>query len=44
VTTASAYARVADLMVDDHACLTFGEPEDLLTLLPRSSAMGWRAA
>jgi anti-anti-sigma regulatory factor len=29
---ASADERVTDLMVDDHACLTFGEPEDLFDL------------
>jgi anti-anti-sigma regulatory factor len=32
VTTASADAQITDLMVDDHACLTFGEPEDLFDL------------
>jgi anti-anti-sigma regulatory factor len=32
VTTANADAQVTDLMVDDHACLTFGEPEDLFDL------------
>jgi anti-anti-sigma regulatory factor len=32
VTTASADAQITDLMVDDHACLTFGDPEDLFDL------------
>src|ERR1700759_915413 len=32
VTTASADAQITDLAVDDHACLTFGEPEDLFDL------------
>ena len=32
MTTASADAQITDLMVDDHACLTFGDPEDLFDL------------
>jgi anti-anti-sigma regulatory factor len=32
VTTADAGTQITDLTVDDHACLTFGEPEELLDL------------
>jgi anti-anti-sigma regulatory factor len=32
VTTAGADVQITDLAVDDHACLTFGEPEDLFDL------------
>src|SRR5689334_25249782 len=32
VTTAGADVQITDLAVDDHACLTFGEPEELLDL------------
>jgi anti-anti-sigma regulatory factor len=32
VTTAGADAQITDLTVDDHACLTFGEPEELFDL------------
>ena len=28
----SADAQITDLTVNDHACLTFGEPEELLDL------------
>ena len=28
----SANAQITDLTVNDHACLTFGEPEELLDL------------
>src|SRR4029079_19495481 len=30
--TVGADAQITDLTVDDHACLTFGEPEDLFDL------------
>ena len=30
--TGSADTQITDLTVDDHACLTFGEPEELLDL------------
>ena len=30
--TGSADAQITDLAVDDHACLTFGEPEELFDL------------
>src|SRR6201996_7568437 len=30
--TVGADAQITDLAVDDHACLTFGEPEDLFDL------------
>ena len=30
--TTSAGAQITELAVNDHACLTFGEPEDLLDL------------
>ena len=30
--TIGADAQITDLTVDDHACLTFGEPEDLFDL------------
>jgi len=32
VTTAGADVQITDLAVDDHACLTFGEPEELFDL------------
>jgi hypothetical protein len=32
VTTAGADVQITDLTVDDHACLTFGEPEELFDL------------
>ena len=32
MTTAGADVQITDLAVDDHACLTFGEPEDLFDL------------
>ena len=32
MTTAGADAQITDLTVDDHACLTFGEPEELFDL------------
>src|ERR1700742_3725991 len=30
--TAETSAQITDLTVDDHACLTFGEPEELFDL------------
>ena len=30
--TISSDAQITDLAVDDHACLTFGDPEELLDL------------
>ena len=30
--TVSSDAQITDLAVDDHACLTFGDPEELLDL------------
>jgi hypothetical protein len=32
VTTVGADSQITDLTVNDHACLTFGEPEELLDL------------
>ena len=32
MTTAGADVQITDLAVDDHACLTFGEPEELFDL------------
>ena len=32
MTTAGADVQITDLTVDDHACLTFGEPEELFDL------------
>ena len=42
--TISADTQITDLTVNDHACLTFGEPEELLDLTAASSGTGWRAA
>lgn len=36
-------AQITDLEVDDHACLTYGEPEELLDLTAAFVRNGCRA-
>ena len=41
--TISADTQITDLTVDDHACLTFGEPEELFDLTAAFVRDGWTA-